>query len=874
MPRTVSVARDEHAGRLEPLRLGVRYAATSPDRSDHGVAGAMEWAEGRLSAGVQRLGPFELGVSADLAGEEAEFQVTVRNYAETELHLESVVLGFRWAGVDAHAVRFLKNGWQSWSYTGGGALDREGEAPFPSGPWMRGLYHVLGAPPADREGWHESALVSVACDTEGRACLVGLLEGGLGSGLVYWRRDDHGVRVELEIQLEVPVPAGGSLELEPVRVALGTDENRLLETFAEELGRRGSARTGAPLPTGWCSWYQFFHDVTEQDLLRNLDALTGLRSQFAVDVVQLDDGFQHAIGDWLETNEKFPRGLAPLAAEIRAAGFRPGIWTAPFCVVAESRLYDAHPEWLLGSHVAKGEPHRGLMHPSWTKAGWVYALDPTREEVVDHLLRTFAGLVGMGFSYLKLDFLYVAAMQAEAFDPTQTRAARLRRGLDAIRRGAGDEAFLLGCGCPLGPAVGVVDAMRIGPDVAPHWGPPSDAWPGIEHAAPNTGGALRSILARAWMHRRLWINDPDCLMARTEDTELDEAEVDALAGAIAVTGGMTVVSDDLPALGEADLERVRRTVALAREIDAAGAQGAARATDLVAEEAPSGAVARAAEATWVYALNSTEHATERSLATLEERGGPTEPTVLSGAAPGAASLRLGRHESSLLRFSREVALGVFCDYDGTFAVQDVGSTLAKTYASEGRAALWERLSRGELSAWEYNMELLDGLELSEEKLDRFLKTVEPMPGAHELVAWCEERGVPFRVLSDGFDRNLDRLQELHGVRFAYDANHLWYDAGRWRLAPGAPDASCGCGTGVCKRGRIALFRRHHPGATVVHIGNGRVSDLCASEAADVVFAKDTLAEELDTRSISFEPFDDLHQVTRGLERVLVRLQTS
>ncbi|MCP3985482.1 MAG: hypothetical protein GY723_13920 [bacterium] len=872
MTRTVSVARHERAGRLEPVRLGVRYAAVPLDRSEHGVAGAIEWAEGRLAAGVQRLGPFELGVSADLAGEQAEFQLKVRNYADAPLHLESVVLGFRWVGVETDALRFLKNGWQSWSFTGGCELDPAGEPPLPSGPWVRGLHHVLGASPPDREGWHESSLVSVACDAEGRSCLVGLLEAGLGSGLVYWRRDDHGVRVELEIQMEVPVEPGATLELEPVSVALGAEESRLLEAFAEELGRRSGARTGAALPTGWCSWYQFFHDVTEQDLLRNLDALSGLRSHFAVDVVQLDDGYQHAIGDWLETNEKFPRGLAPLAAEIRAAGFRPGLWTAPFCVVAESRLFQAHPEWLLESHVAEGRPHRGLLHPVWAKEGWVYALDPSREEVAQHLLRTFAGLVGMGFSYLKLDFLYVVAMQAVAADPTRTRAARLRLGLDAIRRGAGDEAFLLGCGCPLGPAVGAVDAMRIGPDVAPHWDPPPDAVPGIEETVPNTRAALRSILARAWMHRRLWINDPDCLMARTQGTELRETEIDALAGAIAVTGGMTVVSDDLPGLGEADLERVRRTVTLAREIDAAGAQGAARATDLVTEEIASGAVARAADKTWMYVLNSTEMEAEHSVASLHELGGHTRPTALSGAVPGEASLHLAAHESSLLSFARDVALGVFCDYDGTFAVQDVGSTLAKTYASEGRAELFSRLLRGEMSAWEYNMELLDGLELPEEKLDGFLKTVEPMPGAHELVAWCEERGVPFRVLSDGFDRNLDRLQELHGVRFAYDANHLWYESGRWRLAPGAPDPGCGCGTGVCKRGCIGQFRRHHPGATVVHIGNGRVSDLCASQAADVVFAKDTLAEELGARGISYEPFEDLHEVIAGLERVSARLQ--
>jgi alpha-galactosidase len=103
--------------------------------------------------------------------------------------------------------------------------------------------------------------------------------------------------------------------------------------------------------------------VTEDDVLRNLDALSAARDELPVDVVQIDDGYQRQIGDWLETNEKFPRGLAPLAADIRAAGFTAGLWTAPFCVVGESALFAEHPEWLLQD--ADG-PFRGLLHPTWS----------------------------------------------------------------------------------------------------------------------------------------------------------------------------------------------------------------------------------------------------------------------------------------------------------------------------------------------------------------------------------------------------------------------------------------------------------------------------------------------------------------------------
>ncbi|MEN8183548.1 MAG: HAD-IB family phosphatase, partial [Myxococcota bacterium] len=599
-----------------------------------------------------------------------------------------------------------------------------------------------------------------------------------------------------------------------------------------------------------------------------LDALVRHRDELGVEVVQLDDGYQRAVGDWLETCSSFPSGLAALAGAIREAGFVPGLWTAPFCVVPESRLMQAHPDWLL----RHGEElHRGLIHEVWAREGWVFVLDPSRPEVRAHLRDTFAALADMGFTYQKLDFLYAAAMQAEASDPSLSRAARLRRGLEAIREGAGAEAFLLGCGCPLGPALGLVDGMRIGPDVAPSWdiaGAPRI--PGIEETQPSTRNAVRNVMARAWMHRRLWLNDPDCLMTRTRDTQLTTAERDTLAAVIAASGGMTIFSDDVPALSPSSRERVRESVAWARRVDAASRHGTARAHELLAPELPSGLHAREAAGVLVALVNADDAPLTRCFEVPGSHG-PPEP-LLGSARPAVADGRLevalAPHASSLVRLPALATLGVFCDFDGTFAVQDVGATLVRRHAGDRRPALWARLERGELTAWEYNLELLDGLELPEAKLEEFLRSVELSPGAHELVSWCEAHAVPFRVLSDGFDYNLDRLQELHGIRFDYDANHLRYEGEVWRIAAAHPDPSCSCGTGTCKRQRIDEFRARHPQARVVHIGNGRVSDLCAALAADVVLAKDSLAEELTQRGVRFEPFATLRDALPVLERLL------
>ncbi|MCH2169265.1 HAD-IB family phosphatase [Myxococcota bacterium] len=213
-------------------------------------------------------------------------------------------------------------------------------------------------------------------------------------------------------------------------------------------------------------------------------------------------------------------------------------------------------------------------------------------------------------------------------------------------------------------------------------------------------------------------------------------------------------------------------------------------------------------------------------------------------------------------------LAVFCDFDGTFSVQDVGSTLARIHAADRQPRAWARYESGELTAWDYNLEVLDRLPLPERELDVFLHTVELDPGARALLTWCERSGVPFRILSDGFDYNLDRLQEIHGVQFDYEANRLRYGDGRWQIAVGFPDPECGCGTGTCKASRIREYRNEHPGVRVVHIGNGRVSDLCGALAADTIFAKDSLATALEAREVAYRSFTTLHDVTAGLEEML------
>jgi alpha-galactosidase len=207
-----------------------------------------------------------------------------------------------------------------------------------------------------------------------------------------------------------------------------------------------------------------------------------------------------------------------------------------------SRVAQEHGDWLLRG--SGGRPVVANYNPAW-EGRICYALDPTHPEALAWLREVFSRVRSWGFDYLKLDFLYAGLLRGRRRDPSVPTVEAYRNAVRAMREAAGPDVFLLGCGAPLGPSIGLFEAMRIGPDVGPEWrNPVTDLLLGLP-AAPSAENSIRNVLARAALHQRLWINDPDCVLLRDRDTHLDEKEVRTLAGVVALSGGAVVVSDDM-----------------------------------------------------------------------------------------------------------------------------------------------------------------------------------------------------------------------------------------------------------------------------------------------------------------------------------------
>ena len=295
-------------------------------------------------------------------------------------------------------------------------------------------------------------------------------------------------------------------------------------------------RTTEPI-AGYTSWYNRYENISQTSILEDLHGCAGRLKPG--DVFQIDDGWEPTVGDWLEAHViRFPGGMKQAADDIHAAGFRAGLWLAPFVVTKKSEIWQRHPDWLLQ---ADGKPwYCGC---NW---GGFYSLDIDNPEVQAYLRRVFDRVLNeWGYDLVKLDFLYAAAPFG---NENESRAGRMIRAMEFLRELCGEKK-ILGCGVPLMPAFGLVDYCRIGCDVSLDW---NDSWL-MQHAHRERISTRQSILNtiyRRELNGRAFLNDPDVFFLREENLKLTEEEKTKLATVNALFGGVLFHSDNMALYGK------------------------------------------------------------------------------------------------------------------------------------------------------------------------------------------------------------------------------------------------------------------------------------------------------------------------------------
>jgi 2,3-diketo-5-methylthio-1-phosphopentane phosphatase len=212
---------------------------------------------------------------------------------------------------------------------------------------------------------------------------------------------------------------------------------------------------------------------------------------------------------------------------------------------------------------------------------------------------------------------------------------------------------------------------------------------------------------------------------------------------------------------------------------------------------------------------------------------------------------------------------IICDFDGTISRRDTTDLVLETLAGPGWTELEDEWLATRITAAECmrgQVALIGG---DREALDAVLDSVELDPGFVDFVAWCEARALPVSIVSDGVDYFIGRILARHGLeRLPVISNELAGEPGAWALEQPWAEAGCAAGSGVCKCAATGLRGRTRvPPATTVYVGDGR-SDFCIAGRADILFAKDKLADYAAARAQPYHPFETFHDVTATLAALM------
>ena len=364
---------------------------------------------------------------------------------------------------------------------------------------------------------------------------------------------------ESAYQREFVLKPGASVSSDRLAFVVAPNPFAALENYAQAISDLHQPRLNPPV-NGWCSWFSFYGQITEDEVVRQSEFVAKHLLPFGCDTIQLDDGFYRAFGDW-EGNERFPHGMKWLAQKIRSLGLKPGIWLAPYVIAETTDVFRQHPDWLV--HNPDGTLNQ-LGSPQARPK--LYALDISHPGAAEWLRQLFhTAAHDWGYDMFKIDFVEWSLLAAERYhDPSATKAGLYRRGFEIMRAAIGPQRHLLDCG-PGNTTVGLLDSMRIELDQPPlNW----------KQYFLTSASSAPAAAKRYYFHKRTWINDADHIGLAY--CTIPQAQ--AVATIIALSGGNTIAGDRLTDLDPIRLEILKKAFPSSGE--------AARPIDLFERDRP------------------------------------------------------------------------------------------------------------------------------------------------------------------------------------------------------------------------------------------------------------------------------------------------
>jgi hypothetical protein len=426
--------------------------------------------------------------------------------------------------------------------------------PSPYGPIKGGIVSPdFKFPSEDRiRSWWNVAVFG-GYDKEGLVC--GYTDNNTGLGQIILKQISAGV---LSIYTEsvfaegTAINSGQSISSGRFIFNIANNTYSALEGFANIMGVSNNARIKS-IVNGWCSWFYTYGAVTEDEVIRNAEFVSGRFKQYGLEYIQIDEGYQRSHGEW-EGNERFPHGMKWLSERIRNLGLKPGIWLSPFVISEQTEVFTKHPDWLLKK--ADGVLMRVGPWPDentdWAKneSPKRYGLDishPGAQKWLYNLFDTVGNI--WGYEMFKIDFVAWSLLSAKKYyDAAFTPALAYRKGFQIIREAIGNEKHINDCG-PGPVSVGLIDSMRI--ELDQNYGFAEAAWKQYFLESSSSGPAAAK---RYYFNKRTWTNDADHVCINL----LTITQARAAASLIGLSGGNIISGDRLTELDISRMEILKK----------------------------------------------------------------------------------------------------------------------------------------------------------------------------------------------------------------------------------------------------------------------------------------------------------------------------
>lgn len=197
---------------------------------------------------------------------------------------------------------------------------------------------------------------------------------------------------------------------------------------------------------------------------------------------------------------------------------------------------------------------------------------------------------------------------------------------------------------------------------------------------------------------------------------------------------------------------------------------------------------------------------------------------------------------------------IFCDFDGTVTKNDISVAILSKYARWGERT--RTIVKGNIGSKAAYSEVANFVNASIDELRRFAKEVAQIEdGFLEFVDLVRSRKYRFFIVSDGFGFYIKEILAKYGLEFDFFASELVSSGGDFKFD--FPNSGSFCD--LCATCKLKIIREKGGKNFKVFIGNG-ISDRCAVEEADIVFAKSRLQDICYMKGISFFHFDDFKDI--------------